>query len=106
MDLGIRGRNAIVCASSKGLGRACAEALAAVGVPVTVTARSGDVLAGMIVGLLSQGMNPFEASCLGAYWHGLAGVEATKFQSSRSVTARDVIDALGTSLMALEGPAE
>ena len=63
---------------------------------------TGDVLAGMIVGLLSQGMMPFEASCLGVYWHGLAGMEATKFQSSRSVTARDVIDALGTSLMALE----
>ena len=28
MDLGIQGRKAIVCASSRGLGRACAEALA------------------------------------------------------------------------------
>lgn len=63
---------------------------------------TGDVLAGMIVGLLSQGMKAFEASCLAVYWHGLAGLEATKFQSSRSVTARDVIDALGTSVMALE----
>ncbi|MGN6144930.1 MAG: SDR family oxidoreductase, partial [Mesorhizobium sp.] len=31
MDLGIRGRNAIVCASSKGLGRGCAMALAEAG---------------------------------------------------------------------------
>jgi 3-oxoacyl-[acyl-carrier protein] reductase len=45
VDLGIKGRRALVCASSKGLGRACAEALAAEGVHVTVTARSGDVLA-------------------------------------------------------------
>jgi 3-oxoacyl-[acyl-carrier protein] reductase len=39
MDLGIRGRSALVCAASKGLGRACAMALAREGVNVTVTAR-------------------------------------------------------------------
>jgi 3-oxoacyl-[acyl-carrier protein] reductase len=36
MDLGIAGRRAIVCASSRGLGRACAEALAAEGVDVVI----------------------------------------------------------------------
>ena len=45
VDLGIKGRRAIVCASSKGLGRACAIALAAEGVHVTMTARGGEVLA-------------------------------------------------------------
>jgi len=40
MDLGIRGRRAIVCASSKGLGRACAEALADAGVALVINARS------------------------------------------------------------------
>ncbi len=44
MDLGIRGRSAIVCASSKGLGRACAEALAAAGVDLVINARHGDEL--------------------------------------------------------------
>ena len=44
MDLGIKGRRAIVCASSKGLGRACAMALANEGVHVTLTARGADVL--------------------------------------------------------------
>ncbi|MCW2243658.1 SDR family oxidoreductase [Azospirillum canadense] len=44
MDLGIAGRRAIVCAASKGLGKACALALAQEGVHVTVTARSRDVL--------------------------------------------------------------
>jgi 3-oxoacyl-[acyl-carrier protein] reductase len=39
MDLGIQGRSAIVCASSRGLGRACAEALAREGVHVTLNAR-------------------------------------------------------------------
>ena len=40
MDLGIRGRTAIVCAASKGLGRACAEALAADGVHLVINART------------------------------------------------------------------
>ncbi len=39
MDLGIQGRRAIVCASSRGLGRACAEALAREGVHLTLNAR-------------------------------------------------------------------
>jgi len=44
MDLGIRGRHAIVCAASRGLGRACAEALAREGVDVTLNARGKDEL--------------------------------------------------------------
>lgn len=44
MDLGIAGRRAIVCAASKGLGRACAFALAREGVHVTLTARGADAL--------------------------------------------------------------
>lgn len=44
MDLGIAGRTAIVCASSKGLGRACAEALAAEGVRVVINGRDHDRL--------------------------------------------------------------
>ena len=44
MDLGIKGRRAIVCASSKGLGRACAIALANEGVNVTLTARGAEAL--------------------------------------------------------------
>lgn len=40
MDLGITGKRALVCASSKGLGRACAEALAREGANVTILART------------------------------------------------------------------
>ncbi|MEM6550262.1 MAG: SDR family oxidoreductase [Pseudomonadota bacterium] len=47
MDLGIRGRKAIVCAASKGLGRGCAEALAAEGVDLVINARTADVLEGV-----------------------------------------------------------
>ena len=45
MDLGIRGRRALVCAGSKGLGRGCAEALAAAGVDLVLNARSAGPLA-------------------------------------------------------------
>ena len=44
MDLGIRGRRAIVCAASKGLGRACALSLAKEGVDVTLIARGAEAL--------------------------------------------------------------
>ncbi len=44
MDLGITGRRAIVCAASKGLGRGCAEALAAAGVDLVLNARGGAAL--------------------------------------------------------------
>jgi len=44
MDLGIAGRRAIVCASSRGLGRACAEALAWAGCHVTINGRTRDVV--------------------------------------------------------------
>lgn len=44
LDLGLEGRSAIVCASSKGLGRACALALAEAGVAVTVNGRDRDAL--------------------------------------------------------------
>ncbi|MBK5926857.1 SDR family oxidoreductase [Rhodobaculum claviforme] len=45
MDLGIRGRRAVVCAASRGLGRGCAEALAAAGVDLVVNARGAEALA-------------------------------------------------------------
>ena len=45
MDLGIAGRKAIVCASSLGLGRACAMALAREGVDVVINGRHGETLA-------------------------------------------------------------
>lgn len=44
MDLGIRGRRALVCAASRGLGRGCAEALAEAGVELVINARGADAL--------------------------------------------------------------
>ena len=44
MDMGIKGKTALVCAASKGLGRGCAMALAAEGVNVVITARGAEAL--------------------------------------------------------------
>ena len=45
MDLGIRGRRAVVCAGSKGLGRGCAEALAQAGCEIVLNGRGAGALA-------------------------------------------------------------
>lgn len=44
MDLGIKGRRALVCGASKGLGRGCAEALAGAGVDLVLNARGAEAL--------------------------------------------------------------
>jgi 3-oxoacyl-[acyl-carrier protein] reductase len=44
MDLGIKGKTALVCAASKGLGRGCAEALAEAGVNLIINARGAEAL--------------------------------------------------------------
>lgn len=54
MELGIRGRKAIVCAASKGLGRGCAEALAENGVALVINARGGDALEATAAALRSR----------------------------------------------------
>ena len=54
MNLGIAGRRAIVCASSKGLGRGCAEALAAAGVNLVMCARGAEALESTAEGIRSS----------------------------------------------------
>jgi len=44
MDMGISGKKALICASSKGLGRGCAEALATEGVDLVINGRNTEVL--------------------------------------------------------------
>lgn len=66
------------------------------------TAGTGDVLGGVITGLLAQGLNAFEAAWLGAYLHGLAGTLASKRLNHRAVMASDVVESLHEALNLLE----
>lgn len=55
-------------------------------------AGTGDVLAGMVGGLLCLGMTPFESAVYGAYLHGKAGVKASNKQGLHGVMATDLLD--------------
>jgi 3-oxoacyl-[acyl-carrier protein] reductase len=57
MDLGIAGRKAIVCASSRGLGRACAQALAEAGCEAVINGRDPQALAAAAEALRATGAN-------------------------------------------------
>lgn len=60
------------------------------------TAGMGDVLSGMIGGLLAQGVSPADAACGGVYLHGLAGDKAAKRLCQRALLPTDVLEELGT----------
>ncbi len=55
MDLGIKGKRALVTAASKGLGRGCAEALAAAGVDLVINARGAEALEATAVAVRRHG---------------------------------------------------
>ena len=59
------------------------------------TGGSGDVLTGIIAALVAQGMDSYQASCLGVYIHGLAGDLAAHEKSSYSMMASDIIESIG-----------
>lgn len=64
-------------------------------------AGSGDVLAGIIAGLLAQKMTPFDASCLGVYIHGLAGDLAKNDLTAYGVLASDTVRYIPNALKIL-----
>ena len=63
---------------------------------------TGDVLTGLIGGLLAQGVGASRAALLGAYLHGLAGHLASRDSASRSVLAREVAHQIGAAIAYLE----
>ena len=62
------------------------------GNPGMATAGAGDVLTGMLTGLLSQGYDPLSAAIFGVYLHGRAGDIAASHLGYESVVAGDIID--------------
>ncbi|MDP6546413.1 MAG: NAD(P)H-hydrate dehydratase [Phycisphaerae bacterium] len=68
------------------------------GNPGMATGGSGDVLTGLIAAFIGQGLAPFDAACLAARVHGLAGDIASDEIGEVSVTATDLIDYLPAAI--------
>jgi NAD(P)H-hydrate epimerase len=72
------------------------------GNPGMATGGSGDVLTGIILGLLAQHYSPEEATLIGVYLHGLAGNLAAQRLGEHALIAGDIIAKLGNAFMQLE----
>lgn len=66
------------------------------------TAGSGDVLTGMVTGLLAQGYGPLEATVLAAYLHGTAGDIAAEYSGYEALLAGELINAIGPAYKSLD----
>jgi NAD(P)H-hydrate epimerase len=63
------------------------------------TAGSGDVLTGILTGLLARGYQQREACILGVYLHGLAGDLAAQEHGTYGMVASDIVDNLGKAII-------
>lgn len=66
------------------------------------TGGTGDVLAGLIGGLLAQGLTAKDAAIVGVYIHGLAGDYAARYWSRRAMLAGDLLACIGEAWLDLE----
>lgn len=76
------------------------------GNPGMATGGSGDVLTGLLAGLLAQGLDALDATLVGVYLHGLAGDIAAGFHGEVALAAGDLIDALPEAFRELTGEGE
>lgn len=83
----LKGANTVIASSGKTLISPFAN-------PVLATAGTGDILAGVITGLLAQGLKPFDAAAVGAYIHGLAGEKLRKKIGNAGMLASDLLPLL------------
>jgi NAD(P)H-hydrate epimerase len=73
------------------------------GNPGMATGGTGDVLTGLIAGLLAQGLDALDEAVLGVYLHGLAGDLAASRLGEMALAANDLIEILPAALAALKG---
>jgi ADP-dependent NAD(P)H-hydrate dehydratase / NAD(P)H-hydrate epimerase len=73
------------------------------GDPGMATAGAGDVLTGILAGLLAQKMDSYDAAATGTYLHALAGEIAAREKTSYGLIARDLIDYLPKAFEELMG---
>jgi NAD(P)H-hydrate epimerase len=76
------------------------------GNPALATGGTGDVLTGLLAGLLAQGLGAGEAACLAVYLHGLAGDLVAARRGDRGLAAGDLVDVLPVAFRALALAAE
>jgi hydroxyethylthiazole kinase-like uncharacterized protein yjeF len=78
------------------------------GNPGLASGGSGDVLTGLVAALLAQGLEAWDAACLGAYLHGLAADLLAAEREGLAIAAADLVDALPDAFAALrrEGAGE
>ncbi len=69
--------------------------------PILATAGTGDVLAGAVVGLMAQGLAPYEAAICGAYLHAMAGLRLSNEMGDAGMLAGDLLPALPRVLWSL-----
>ncbi len=84
----LKGANTIICGEDETI------YINTTGNPGMATAGSGDVLTGMILSFVGQGINPIKASVAGVYLHGLAGDLAAYEKGQYSMIASDIIENL------------
>lgn len=75
------------------------------GNPGMASGGMGDVLAGLIGGLLAQRLDPYDAACLGTYVHGAAADAVSHRRGTVGMLARDVLDAIPAAIHAVQSPA-
>lgn len=90
----IKGAHTIIIYQGKGY-------VNSTGNPGMATAGSGDVLAGMITGLLSQGYPSLDAAIFGVFLHGLAGDISASEVGYEALTASKLIDTIGTAFVSI-----
>lgn len=90
----IKGANTITVYQNKGY-------VNSTGNPGMATGGTGDVLTGLITGLLAQGYQPLQASIFGVYLHGRAGDIMLNNTGYQSLLASDVINGIGPAYMDL-----
>jgi NAD(P)H-hydrate epimerase len=69
------------------------------GCPAMATPGSGDVLTGMIAGLMAQGIKPEKATFIACYVHGVAGELAAIEHGDYGVTATDIANNIGRAIV-------
>lgn len=95
----IKGANTITVYNGKGH-------VNTTGNPGMATAGSGDVLTGIVTGLLAQGYEPLKSAIFGVYLHGRAGDIAVEKTGYQALTASATLDAIGSAYIDLFKMAE